>query len=418
VFAFTLVTSMVAVGLFGVVPALRASRVDLASTMRGNASSIAGGIGARGGRIPLGALLIAGQVAMSLVLLVGAAMLVRSLRRLQDVDVGLDRDHLVIVDLDVRARGYEGDRLSAIVHAMRDRLSTVPGVASITFSENGVFSGTEWHTSVQIPGFVARSPDDSTVATDMVGPNYTRGIGARLIAGRDLGPSDEIGLPRVALVNRSLAAFYFPGRSAVGKLMRFNDSVAVEIVGVLADTRDHSLGGAPDRRVYFPYLHAADPKNLGEPGALRFEVRTTRDPSMVVQPLRRAVLAVDPSLPIESLEPLTTLMRQSIREERLVARLATVFGVLALGLAAIGLYGVMTYAITRRTGEIGLRVALGAQRWRVVRMVLLDALRVVAIGVVIGSRSRSCRCACFPPVFRAWTTLIRSRSAWLCRCSC
>jgi len=134
VLGFTLVMSVLAVALFGVVPALRASRVDLASTMRGNASSIAGAIGARGGRVPLGALLIAGQVALSLVLLVGAAMLVRSLRQLQDVDVGLDRDHLVIVDLDIRARGYEGDRLGGVVHQMRDRLSAVPGVAAVTFS--------------------------------------------------------------------------------------------------------------------------------------------------------------------------------------------------------------------------------------------------------------------------------------------
>jgi len=247
-----------------------------------------------------------------------------------------------------------------------------------------VFSGTEWHTSVQIPGFVARSSDDSAVATDMVGPDYARGIGGRLIAGRDIQPSDELRLPRVALVNRSLATFYFPGQNAVGKLMRFNDSVAVAIVGILADTRDHSLGEPPDRRAYFPYIHADDSKNVGAPGSLRLEVRTTGDPSAIVQPLRRAVLSVDPSLPIESIEPLTTLMRQSIREERLVARLATAFGVFALVLAAVGLYGVMTYAITRRTGEIGLRVALGAQRAHVVRMVLFDALRVVTVGVVVG----------------------------------
>jgi predicted permease len=384
VLAFTLIVSVVAVGLFGVVPALHASRIDLASAMRGTASSIAGGIGARGGRLPLGKALIAGQVGLSVVLLVGAAMLVRSLRNVQNVDVGMDRDHLVIVDLDIDARGYQGQQLASVVHAMRERVAAVPGISAVTFSENGIFSGTEWHTSVQVAGFVPKSPDDSMVATDMIGPGYVDAIGGKLIAGRGIVASDESTLPRVALVNESLASFYFPGQNAVGRFLRFEDTVAVQIVGVMADVRDHELTEKPARRAYFSYVHADDPKNAGSPGSLRLEVRSTGDPSSIVQSVRRAALAVDPSLPIDKIEPLTTLMRRSISDERLVTQLATAFGVLALLLAAVGLYGVMTYAITRRTAEIGLRVALGAQRGDIGRMVLLDALRVVAIGVVVG----------------------------------
>jgi predicted permease len=376
---------VLAVALFGVVPALRASRVDLASAMRGQSSSVAGSAsGLRGDRLPLAKLLIAGQVALSVVLVIGAAMLVRSLRNVQGVDVGMDRDHLVLVDLDVGSRGYQGERLANLIHSMRDRIASVPGVAAVTFSENGIFSGTESSTTLEVPGFTARTPDDTTIAYDMVGPNYATAIGAKLIAGRDFAPSDEPTLPRVALVNQALATFYFPGQNAVGKYLHFNDSVAVEIIGVLADTRDHDLEGTPARRAYFSYIHADDPKNLGAPGSLRLEVRTTGDPSAVVQPIRRAVVSVDPSLPIDGVDPLPKLMRQTIREERLVARLASAFGAFALLLAAIGLYGVMTYAITRRTGEIGLRVALGAQRSDVVRMVLFDALRLVAFGLVVG----------------------------------
>jgi len=384
VLSFTLIVSVVAVGLFGVVPALHASRIDLATAMRGTAASIAGGIGARGGGLLLGKALIAGQVALSVVLLVGAAMLVRSLRNVQDVDVGMDRDHLVIVDLDINARGYQGQQLASVVHAMRERVAAVPGVSGVTFSENGIFSGSEWHTSVQVAGFVAKSPDDSVVATDMIGPGYVDAIGGRLIAGRGIMASDESTLPRVALVNESLASFYFPGQNAVGRFLRFDDTVAVQIIGVMADTRDHELTEKPARRAYFSYLHSDDPKGLGSPGSLRLEVRSSGDPSSIVQPVRRAVLAVDPSLPIDKIEPLTTLMRRSISESRLVAQLASAFGVLAVLLAAIGLYGVMTYAITRRTGEIGLRVALGAVGGNIARMVLFDALRVVGIGVIIG----------------------------------
>jgi len=385
VLAFTLAVSGLAVALFGVVPALRASRVDLATAMRGQSPSVAGSAsGLRGERLPLAKLLIAGQVALSVVLVIGAAMLVRSLRNVQAVDVGMDRDHLVLVDLDIGSRGYHGDRLANVVHAMRDRIASVPGVAAVTFSENGIFSGTESATTLEVPGFTARTPDDTTIAYDVVGPHYAAAIGAKLIGGRDLAASDEPTLPRVALVNQTLATFYFPGQNVVGKYLHFNDSIAVQIVGVLADTRDHDLEGKPVRRAYFSYIHADDPQNLGAPGSLRFEVRTTGDPSAVVQRIRRAVLSVDPSLPIDGVDPLRTLMRQSIREERLVARLASAFGAFALLLAAIGLYGVMTYAITRRTGEIGLRVALGAQRVDVVRMVLFDALRLVALGLIVG----------------------------------
>jgi predicted lysophospholipase L1 biosynthesis ABC-type transport system permease subunit len=199
-------------------------------------------------------------------------------------------------------------------------------------------------------------------------------------------------------VNQSLASFYFPGRSAVGEYLRFNDSVAVQIVGVIADTRDHELTGKPDRRVYFPYVHLRDSAFLDGPGALRFAVRTSGDPVALAQTIRRTIASIDPQLPIDGVDPLVVLMRGTIGEQRLVAQLATAFGMLALVLAAVGLYGVMTYAITRRTGEIGLRMALGADQAKVIRMVLFDALRLVAVGVIVGL-----------PIALASTRLLRSQ---------
>jgi predicted permease len=352
--------------------------------MRSNTHSVAGSaLGNRGQRAPLGKLLIAAQVALSVVLLVGASMLVRSLRNVQSVELGLDRDHLLIVDVDPTSRGYSGDRLATLAQTLRDRIAGVPGVAAVTFSENGIFSGTESGTMIQVPGFVARTPSDSEIAYDVVGPDYVRGIGGKLIQGRDLTATDAArGRSGVALINQSAARFYFPNGNAVGQFIHYQDSIAIQVVGVLADIRDHDLTAPPPRRMYFPYL--ISDTTIAAPSSLRLEVLTHGDPASLVQQVRRAVVSVDPELPIDGVDPLTTLMKDSIREERLVAKLATSFGVLALLLAGIGLYGVMTYAITRRTGEIGLRAALGAQRANVVGMVLLDALRLVGIGIVGG----------------------------------
>jgi putative ABC transport system permease protein len=384
VLAFTAIVSLLAVAVFGLAPALHASRVDLADTMRGEASSIAGARSGRRGRFALGELLIAGQVAVSLVLLMGAAMFVRSLRNVQSVDTGMDREHIVIARADINARGYDDAQLANATRRIRDQLAAIPGVVAVTFSENGIFSGTEWSTNVQVPGFVARAAEDTIVATDQIGAGYARSIGAHLVTGRDLSVSDEDRLPRRALVNQSLASFYFPGRNAVGEFLRFDDTVAVEIIGVIADVRDHQLAKQPRRRVYFPFLHRGDTASIGAPSSLHFIVRTSGSAGAMVEPIRKAISSIDPQLPIDSIDPLTRLMARSIREERLVARVASAFGLLALLFAAVGLYGVMTYAITRRSGEIGLRVALGAQRDDVARLVLGNAMRLVSVGFAAG----------------------------------
>ncbi len=384
VLVFTVAVSVAAVVLFGLAPALRAATVDLASTIRAGATSIAGGaLAARGQRVPLGKLLIAGQVALSIVLLIGAAMLVRSLRNVVTVDTGLDRAHLLIADIDVGSRGgYQWERLSTAARAIHDEVAAIPGVAAVGYSENGIFSGTESSSNLEIPGFVVRSSDDSTFAYDQISSGYAHAIGARLIAGRELAPSDEGALARVVVVNQAFASFYFPGTDAVGKYYHVTDSVTVQIVGVIADVRDHDLTEAAQRRAYYPYIH--HDVQQGTPVALRLEVRTTGDPAAMVQQVRKAIIAADPNLPINYVAPLEQTMMATIVEQRLVAQLATAFGTLALVLAAVGLYGVMTYAVVRRTGEIGVRVALGAQQGDVVRMVLFDALRVVVAGLVVG----------------------------------
>lgn len=381
---FTMLISVLAVGLFGLVPALRVSRVDLASSMRGSAQSLSGWGGAAG-RMPIAKLFIAGQVALSVLLLTGATMLARSLSNIEHVPVGFDRDHIVAIDVDIRTGGYVGARQGPLVHALRDRLAAVPGVAAVTYSVNGLFVGTEGTMPIEVPGFTMRSADDSVMAFDYAGPDYAHAIGAKVTQGRDLLASDENKPARVALVNSAFADFYWPGQSAVGKTFHRSDSIVVQVIGVIADARDHSLTDKTARRVYFPYIHTdTAAAQLGQSQFLRLEVRTIGDPANLVQPLRQAVLSVDRSLPIDNIDPVSNLVAVTISQQRLLAELAGAFGVLALLLAAVGLYGVMSYAISRRTGEIGLRVALGAQRGDVITMVLLEAVKLVGIGVVVG----------------------------------
>jgi len=379
VLGFTVVIALLAVVLSGLVPALRASRVDLAQSLKAGARTV-GGIDARGQRMPLGRLLIVGQVALSLVLLIGAALFVRNLRALQGTEAGLDRDRLSIVEVDAIGGGYLNERIGQLAQDLGRRFALIPGVSAVTYSENGIFSGSESALTFRIPGFVASTASDSVAYYDQVGPGYFEAIGGRVLQGREFTAQDHAGSVPVALINETMGRFYYGDASPIGKTIYFDDTTTVEVVGVVADVKDHALDGDPVRRFYLPFLQSV----LGAPSALRFEVRAGNDPAQLTGPIRDAITAAAPSLGIDGIDPLTELMRRSIREERLVTKLATGFGVLSLLLSAIGLYGVMMYAITRRTAEIGLRMALGARRADMIRMVLGDALGVVAVGLVLG----------------------------------
>jgi predicted permease len=376
VLGFTVLASAVAVILFGLAPAWRAARVDVTSTMRASARAVSGGtISGAGRKMSPAKLLLVGQVAISVVLLAGAALLVRSLRSLESRPLGLDAEHLLIVEVDAGSRGYTDATGKTLLEDLAARFRRIPGVVAASYSENGIFSGTENETSISVPGFTARAPSDSQVKNDALGPGYVAAIGARLLQGREFDGHDRA---RVALVNESFARFYFGGRSPVGAWFTM-DSTPYRIVGVIGDVVDHTLTGPVDRRIYTPLLDRG-----GLPYSIRFEVRTSGDPLRIAPEVRRTITSVDPRLPVEYLSSLTHRMELSIRQELLLARIASGFGLGALLLAALGLYGVMTYAVTRRTGEIGLRVALGAQRSGVIRLIVRDALVVVLAGFAIG----------------------------------
>ena len=381
VLAFTTALSLATAMLLGLVPAARATKVDLASTLRSQGRGALGGMlgGGSGRRMNLGKLLVVAQVALSLVLLVGAGLLVRSTKNLQNADAGLARDRLLIVEVDTRAGGYMGTRLLEKCRELAARLAQIPGVSGVTFSENGIFSGTESASTLQVDGFVAKTEEDTVANFDLVGPAYVRTLGARLLRGRDIEERDDVRAPRVALINESMARFYFAGRDPIGQRLQLDSTTSAEIVGIVADVRDHSLRDDPARRFYLAFNQRTD-----SGGGVNFELRTAGDPARVAALARREVLASDPSLRVLDAEPLTVLMRQSIAQERLLARLAGVAGVMALVLAALGLYGVMTYTIVRRTREFGLRMALGARPSDVTRMVLRETMTLFAVGVALG----------------------------------
>jgi predicted permease len=377
---FTFGVALASVLLFGLIPSLRSSRIDLAASARAAGRSISAGS-------RLGFSMIVAQVALSLVLLTGALTLVHGVRTTLATNLGLDRDHLLIATLGIEKGGPTGSGLASVVQDLRTRVAALPGVRAVTFSENGLFTNTEWSTSIEVPGANPRQPDDSVAGTDAVGARYATTVGARMLAGRDLTPQDEGPNTESVLVNATFARFYFPAGNAVGRIVRFGSHASFHIVGVVADIRGQSLE-APEghhaRRIYYPYLHGDDTTRLGQPSELRLIVRTAGPPASLVLPVRSAVAATAPGLPIEEIAPLPVLIRNSIHEEELASEIATAIGVFALMMAAIGLFGVMSYSVARRTSEIGIRVALGARAADIGWMVVLEAMRSVALGVACG----------------------------------
>jgi len=377
ILGFTALLSLVTAVLFGVIPSLRTTRVDLATALRTQGRSVAGGSG-RPGRMAVGKLLVVAQVSLSLLLLVGTGMLVRSLQQLENADVGVARESLVLAGVDAQRAGYEGPRLNALIRDLAERVGRVPGVVAATASENGLFSGTESSGSIKVEGFVPRNDDDSHIAYDDVLPGYFTTTGAHLLQGRDFEVRDNESGPKVVVVNATMAKFYFPKTPPLGHHLTM-DSAAYEIVGVVADVEEHNVRSAPQRRAWFAMLQLSE-----VPTSFRVIARATGDPARLVDPIRRAMLAADPQLALNGVNTLSDLTRDAISQDIMLARVVTFFGLLTLLLAALGLYGVMAQAAARRTGEFGLRMALGARPGAVTLMVLRESMLMVIGGVVLG----------------------------------
>ena len=371
---FLAVISIVTGLLFGLAPALRATRVSLADTLKEASRGSAGGR-----RVGMAKVLVAAQVAVSLLLLIGAGLFLRTLYNLQSQNVGYNPERLILLRVDPISGGYRGDDIGRVCKNLLDRIAALPGVRAATFSENGLFSGTESGTGVDVEGFTPSGPDDRNARFDQIGPGYFTNIGIPILLGRDMMERDVPGAQRVAIINDTMAQFYFKGASPIGKHITF-DKLALEIVGVVKDARDHDFREPPVRRFYVSYFQPIDGITTAN-----FEIRVAGNPAAVEALLRKEVQAVNHNLPILSIKDVQELMDASVVQERLIARLSTFFGILAITLAAIGLYGVMSYGVARRTNEIGLRMALGAQGSNVIAMILREVLLLMIAGAVAGT---------------------------------
>jgi predicted permease len=376
VLTFTAAVTLLVAVLFGFVPALRATRLDVATALRAQGRNLAG-IGARLGRVAVGSVLVVGQVALSTMLLIAAGVLLRSMTRILTVDLGLDRDHIVSVQVNPRRSGYDGARAALLLRELNERIARVSGVRSVGPSGHGIFSGGEGETDVRIPGFVPRADSELSVKVSEVGPGFFRAVGARLLRGREFDARDNEKGERVAVVNETMARHYFSTGNAVGRTITSDDSTYT-VIGVVRDVEEQDVRAKPVRRLYTSIAQAREALNV-----FVLEVRVFGEPSRYVAPLQAALLTANPNLSFE-IYPLNDLVRGSVSQDVLVARVTTFFGFLGLVLAALGLYGVTAYATSRRTAEFGLRTALGAEPNDIVRMVLAESVRLVALGLGIG----------------------------------
>ncbi|HTQ86618.1 MAG TPA: ABC transporter permease [Candidatus Solibacter sp.] len=379
VLAFTLGVIALTVLLFGLLPAIRSARVDSLPVLRA-ASAIGRLDSAR--RLPAGRMLVITQVAVSVIMLSAAGLFLRSLQQLREASLGYDRENVLMFRVDAAPAGYKGDARLAFHRSLLEKIRALPGVRVATLSSNGLFQHSESADPVSIEGYTPKPGDDSHVLMDHVGPGYFTTLGIPLLSGREIIEQDAAPSRRVAVINRSFADTYFHGVNPLGKIVTDlypgNPGDAV-IVGVVADSKANSLRQTAHPRIYFPFFN-----EMWEHSSAGYEVRTLADPAAVSREIRSAVADASPALPAVTISALSTLVSNSISIDVFIARLSGVLALLALVLAGVGLYGLMAYTVSRRTREIGIRMALGARRESVLWMVLRETLLLVLFGVVIG----------------------------------
>jgi putative ABC transport system permease protein len=358
--------------LFGIVPALRAMGTAPTSSVRRG-----GRIGETKPRRLLGKTLVVTQVALALVLLSAAGLFVRYLSNLEHSDLGFQRDHVLLMKLDPPGSGYQDAALSRAYQELLTRIEAIPGVRSASICAASPISGAGANRGISVEGYQANRGEIRNVMENWVAPKYFATLGTPLIAGRDFRAEDQGG-PRVAIVNQTMAHYYFGNADPIGKHVTFDgDDQAYEIVGVAADAKYMEIRESIWRTIYLDTFQQSSV-------ASQFAIRTNIDPATLAPEVRRAVHDTLKTVTVGRVITLSNQVDASIVPERLIAMLSGCFGALGALLTAIGIYGLLAYNVTRRINEIGVRMALGASRGSVARMVLGDALAMVLVGLALG----------------------------------
>ena len=371
--------------LFGLAPAVQSLRLDLWNALK----DVVGAVSGTGGNVKLRKILVIAQVTFSFLLLAGAGLFARTLFNLRQTNPGFhDIDHLITFQVDPALNGYTMPRMESFYRQLLANIRATPGVTSAAYNVEPVLSGDEWDSTMSVEGHQMKDGEDMQAFMNGVSPDYWKTMGIPLIAGRDFRESDPYGgggpvenVFRVAIVNQKFAAHFFGNQSPLGRHIAFGDKpkkLNIEIIGVTADTLYEGPREGVHRQVFLPFLH------VDYPAGITMYVRTGMDPTTMYGIMRRKVQELDAAMPVYQMKTLGRQLDERLSTERLIATLSAAFGVLATVLAAIGLYGVMAFVVARRTKEIGLRMALGAQQGRVVWMVLRETLALVGVGLAIG----------------------------------
>ena len=376
--------------VFGIAPALRATKVNVGASLKDDSRSTTTA------NTALARFLLVAQVAISIVLLVGAGLFLRTLNNLQTVDVGFDPQNLVFVRVNTDGSQLDAGGKFRFFQEGLDRLGAVPGVRSATVSRPTLMSGNVSGTTMYVDGRVyprgrrqgeatvqgdgnGYSPDRDDINRVVVAPGYFVTMGIPLVGGRNFTGGDTSKSPKVAIINQAAARKFFPNENPIGR--RFGGSVETtgetEIVGVVRDARYNSLREAPPATVYIPHLQT-------NPDDLVFSIRTAVEPSRVMSAVRAAVSDANPVIPIVTVETQLAQLERRYSQEKVFAQAYVLFGSIALFVAAIGLFGLMSYSVSRRTREIGIRMAMGARREQVLGLVLRESMLLVVVGIVIG----------------------------------
>jgi len=376
VLAFAAAVSCGAAVTFGLAPSLQSRRLDSWSTLKLDVRSVGRGTG----RFNPTRLLVTAQTTISLVLLVAAGLLLRTFLNLKALSPGFDEQQVVQANIDPSLSSVSWLTLG---QKLMERLSAIDGVQSVSFSGFGFGAGSNRICCVDVEGYTPHLNEDKNVRVQSVSPRYFQTLGIMLVAGRDFTEADQRKAPEVVIINETMARYYFQDASPIGKHFAWwpTDPKNIEIIGVVKDAKYDNLRQQPPRMAYQSiFQHGGSPNFL----QVRVVPQARRSLSAVIQDCRAMIHAVDPHVPIRTLNPLSTAIDRTLQPERLLAQLSTGFGAVALLLTSIGLYGILAYTVASRTSEFGIRMALGAGRSAILRMVVRDGLVLVLIGLVVG----------------------------------